>query len=125
MPLILAKAAQATRLNRSTILRAIKSGRISGARDGSDGIAAWGGPEGTRGEFSNRPARYSGPSANAGLAVSAKASAMIERFIGSAFALTEASPQVDVDAMPLTASQDPREMPFVHVDHGGGPSHYR
>ena len=33
MPLTLAEAAQATGLNRSTILRAIKSGRISGARD--------------------------------------------------------------------------------------------
>jgi hypothetical protein len=48
--------------------------------------------------------------------VSAKASAIIERFIGSAFAMTEAFPQVD-DAMPLTAAQDPRETPFVHVDH--------
>lgn len=33
MPLTLAEAAQATGLNRSTILRAIKGGRISGARD--------------------------------------------------------------------------------------------
>jgi excisionase family DNA binding protein len=33
MPLTLAEAAQATGLNRSTILRAIKSGKISGARD--------------------------------------------------------------------------------------------
>ena len=33
MPLSLAEAAQATGLNRSTLLRAIKSGRISGARD--------------------------------------------------------------------------------------------
>jgi excisionase family DNA binding protein len=33
MPLSLAEAAQATGLNRSTILRAIKSGKISGARD--------------------------------------------------------------------------------------------
>ena len=33
MPLTLAEAAQATGLNRSTVLRAIKSGRISGARD--------------------------------------------------------------------------------------------
>jgi excisionase family DNA binding protein len=33
MPLTLAEAAQATGLNRSTILRAIKSGRISGLRD--------------------------------------------------------------------------------------------
>jgi hypothetical protein len=95
------------------------------ASDGADGIAAWGGPEGTRGEFSNRPGGYSGPSANAGLAGSTKANAMIERFIGSAFALTEPPSKVDVDAMPLTAAQDPREMPFVHVDHGGGPSHYR
>jgi excisionase family DNA binding protein len=38
MPLTLAEAAQATGLNRSTILRAIKSGRISGARDES---GAW------------------------------------------------------------------------------------
>src|SRR5262249_46321956 len=36
MPLTLAEAAQATRLNRSTVLRAIKSGRISGTR-GDDG----------------------------------------------------------------------------------------
>jgi excisionase family DNA binding protein len=35
MPLTLAEAAQATGLNRSTILRAIKSGKISGARDES------------------------------------------------------------------------------------------
>jgi excisionase family DNA binding protein len=35
MPLTLAEAAQATGLNRSTILRAIKNGRISGQRDGS------------------------------------------------------------------------------------------
>jgi predicted site-specific integrase-resolvase len=33
MSYILAEAAQATGLNRSTILRAIKSGRISGTRD--------------------------------------------------------------------------------------------
>ena len=33
MPYSLAEAAQATALNRSTILRAIKGGRISGARD--------------------------------------------------------------------------------------------
>ena len=33
MPYSLAEAAQATGLNRSTILRAIKSGRISGVRD--------------------------------------------------------------------------------------------
>jgi excisionase family DNA binding protein len=33
MSLTLAEAAQATGLNRSTILRAIKSGKISGARD--------------------------------------------------------------------------------------------
>ena len=33
MPLTLAEAPQATGLNRSTILRAIKSGKISGARD--------------------------------------------------------------------------------------------
>lgn len=33
MPYSLAEAAQATGLNRSTILRAIKSGRISGSRD--------------------------------------------------------------------------------------------
>jgi excisionase family DNA binding protein len=33
MSLTLAEAAQATGLNRSTILRAIKSGRISGTRD--------------------------------------------------------------------------------------------
>ena len=33
MPLTLAEAAQATGLNRSTILRAIKNGKISGARD--------------------------------------------------------------------------------------------
>jgi hypothetical protein len=33
MPLTLAQAAQATGLNRSTILRSIKSGRISGTRD--------------------------------------------------------------------------------------------
>jgi hypothetical protein len=38
MPLSLAEAAQATGLNRSTILRAIKAGRISGARDAS---GAW------------------------------------------------------------------------------------
>jgi hypothetical protein len=38
MPYSLAEAAQATGLNRSTILRAIKSGRISGARDAS---GAW------------------------------------------------------------------------------------
>jgi hypothetical protein len=38
MPLTLAEAAQATGLNRSTILRAIKGGRISGARDES---GAW------------------------------------------------------------------------------------
>jgi DNA-directed RNA polymerase specialized sigma54-like protein len=36
MPYSLAEAAQATGLNRSTILRAIKSGRISGQRDASD-----------------------------------------------------------------------------------------
>ena len=35
MTLTLAEAAQATGLNRSTILRAIKSGKISGARDES------------------------------------------------------------------------------------------
>ena len=33
LPLTLAEAAQATGVNRSTILRAIKSGKISGARD--------------------------------------------------------------------------------------------
>jgi hypothetical protein len=38
MPYSLAEAAQATRLNRSTILRAIKNGRISGQRDDS---GAW------------------------------------------------------------------------------------
>jgi hypothetical protein len=38
MPYSLAEAAQATGLNRSTILRAIKSGRISGQRDAS---GAW------------------------------------------------------------------------------------
>jgi excisionase family DNA binding protein len=38
MPLTLAQAAQATGLNRSTILRAIKSGRISGTRDD---LGAW------------------------------------------------------------------------------------
>jgi excisionase family DNA binding protein len=38
MPYSLAEAAQATGLNRSTILRAIKSGRISGTRDAS---GAW------------------------------------------------------------------------------------
>jgi hypothetical protein len=38
MPHTLADAAQATGLNRSTIVRAIKSGRISGARDQS---GAW------------------------------------------------------------------------------------
>ena len=38
MPLALAEAAQATGLNRSTILRAIKGGRISEARDES---GAW------------------------------------------------------------------------------------
>jgi excisionase family DNA binding protein len=35
MPLTLAEAAQATGLNRSTILRAIKGGRITGTRDES------------------------------------------------------------------------------------------
>ena len=39
MPLTLAEAAQATGLNRSTIQRAIKSGRISGARD--ENCALW------------------------------------------------------------------------------------
>jgi hypothetical protein len=38
MALTLAQAAQATGLNRSTVLRAIKSGRISGQRDDS---GAW------------------------------------------------------------------------------------
>jgi hypothetical protein len=38
MPYNLAEAAQATGLNRSTILRAIKSGKISGQRDSS---GAW------------------------------------------------------------------------------------
>ena len=38
MALTLAQAAQATGLNRSTILRAIKSGRISGTRDD---LGAW------------------------------------------------------------------------------------
>jgi excisionase family DNA binding protein len=38
MALSLAEAAQATGLNRSTILRAIKSGKISGARDE---LGAW------------------------------------------------------------------------------------
>jgi excisionase family DNA binding protein len=38
MPLTLAEAAQATGLNRSTILRAIKGGRITGTRDES---GAW------------------------------------------------------------------------------------
>jgi hypothetical protein len=38
MPYSLAEAAQATGLNRSTILRAIKNGRISGQRDAS---GAW------------------------------------------------------------------------------------
>jgi excisionase family DNA binding protein len=38
MPYSLAEAAQATGLNRSTILRAVKNGRISGQRDGS---GAW------------------------------------------------------------------------------------
>jgi excisionase family DNA binding protein len=38
MPLSLAEAAQATGVNRSTILRAIKNGRISGQRDGQ---GAW------------------------------------------------------------------------------------
>jgi excisionase family DNA binding protein len=35
MGLTLAEAAQATGLNRSTVLRAIKSGKISGTRDGN------------------------------------------------------------------------------------------
>ena len=38
MPYSLAEAAQATAVNRSTILRAIKSGKISGQRDSS---GAW------------------------------------------------------------------------------------
>ena len=38
MPYTLAEAAQATGLNRSTILRAIKNGRISGVRDE---LGAW------------------------------------------------------------------------------------
>jgi excisionase family DNA binding protein len=38
MALTLAQAAQATGLNRSTVLRAIKSGRISGTRDD---LGAW------------------------------------------------------------------------------------
>jgi excisionase family DNA binding protein len=38
MPLTLAEAAEATGLNRSTILRSIKSGKISGQRDAS---GAW------------------------------------------------------------------------------------
>jgi excisionase family DNA binding protein len=38
MSYTLAEAAQATGLNRSTILRALKAGRISGARDE---VGAW------------------------------------------------------------------------------------